>query len=277
MENQDVNSIDDTSNENNTLPDDLFEEVSLEENQQPTPESHIADSSPENTTIEETQPPAGQEEDIPDKENPDSYKYWQGEADKRKAELESFKNQYAQDKQAWDNAQREIASVKEQLNPPVEPVLPPELRDSYDDPLDEVKDLKENLRYVLKETQGMRQESAQEKQVRKNQEEAARFKAYSLGELQKQPGYDLEKANRALEWYGKSRTSPEEYYKDIAMVYSIIEGQAPNNREQEIQQRVNRQGETLPLGVKTSETETKKKSDDIEFFDDMNTENFGNY
>ena len=276
MENQDVNSIDEMSNEGNMLSDDLFEE---EENQQPAPSRQIVDSSAENTSLEEADKadegvPEVVKEVVPHKEDPTQFEYWQGEADKRSAELEAFKDQYAQDKQTWNG---EIASVKELLNPVVEPVLPPELRDSYDDPLDEVKDLKANLRYVLKDVQGIRQESAQEKQTREDQQKAANFKAYNLGQLQKQPGYDLEKANRALNYYSRAQANPEQYYNDLAKHFDFIEGQTPNTKEQEIQQRVNRQNGIAPLGVKTSEAETRTKDENSEFFDEMNNQNFGNY
>ena len=276
MENQDVNSIDEMSNEGNMLSDDLFEE---EENQQPAPSRQIVDSSEENTSLEEADKadegvPEVVKEVVPHKEDPTQFEYWQGEADKRSAELEAFKDQYAQDKQTWNG---EIASVKEQLNPVVEPVLPPELRDSYDDPLDEVKDLKENLRYVLKETKGIRQESADQKQTTEDQQKAANFKAYTLGQLQRQPGYDLEKANRALNYYSKAQANPEQYYNDLAKHFDFIEGQTPNTKEQEIQQRVNRQNGIAPLGVKTSEAETRTKDENSEFFDEMNNQNFGNY
>jgi len=276
MENQDVNSIDEMSNEGNMLSDDLFEE---EENQQPAPSRQIVDSSAENTSLEEADKadegvPEVVKEVVPHKEDPTQFEYWQGEADKRSAELEAFKDQYAQDKQTWNG---EIASVKEQLNPVVEPVLPPELRDSYDDPLDEVKDLKENLRYVLKETKGIRQESADQKQTTEDQQKAANFKAYTLGQLQRQPGYDLEKANRALNYYSKAQANPEQYYSDLAKHFDFIEGQTPNTKEQEIQQRVNRQNGIAPLGVKTSEAETRTKDENSEFFDEMNNQNFGNY
>jgi len=276
MENQDVNSIDEMSNEGNMLSDDLFEE---EENQQPAPSRQIVDSSEENTSLEEADKadegvPEVVKEVVPHKEDPTQFEYWQGEADKRSAELEAFKDQYAQDKQTWNG---EIASVKEQLNPVVEPVLPPELRDSYDDPLDEVKDLKENLRYVLKETKGIRQESADQKQTTEDQQKAANFKAYTLGQLQRQPGYDLEKANRALNYYSKAQANPEQYYSDLAKHFDFIEGQTPNTKEQEIQQRVNRQNGIAPLGVKTSEAETRTKDENSEFFDEMNNQNFGNY
>jgi len=276
MENQDVNSIDEMSNEGNMLSDDLFEE---EENQQPAPSRQIVDSSEENTSLEEADKvdegvPEVVKEVVPHKEDPTQFEYWQGEADKRSAELEAFKDQYAQDKQTWNG---EIASVKEQLNPVVEPVLPPELRDSYDDPLDEVKDLKENLRYVLKETKGIRQESADQKQTTEDQQKAANFKAYTLGQLQRQPGYDLEKANRALNYYSRAQANPEQYYNDLAKHFDFIEGQTPNTKEQEIQQRVNRQNGIAPLGVKTSEAETRTKDENSEFFDEMNNQNFGNY
>ena len=275
MENQDVNSIDEMSNEGNMLSDDLFEE----ENQQPAPSRQIVNSSAENTSLEEADKadegvPEVVKEVVPHKEDPTQFEYWQGEADKRSAELEAFKDQYAQDKQTWNG---EIASVKEQLNPVVEPVLPPELRDSYDDPLDEVKDLKENLRYVLKETKGIRQESADQKQTTEDQQKAANFKAYTLGQLQRQPGYDLEKANRALNYYSRAQANPEQYYNDLAKHFDFIEGQTPNTKEQEIQQRVNRQNGIAPLGVKTSEAETRTKDENSEFFDEMNNQNFGNY
>ena len=270
MENQDVNSIDEMSNEDNTLSDDLFEEV-LEDNQQPAPESHIADSSPENTSLEDEDAPEVVEEVVPHKEDPTQYEYWQSQSDTKDGTISA--------KDAEIIALREQLTQRETVpqSTPAEPVLPPKLRDVYDDPLDEVKDLKANLRYVLKETQGIRQESAQEKQVREDQQKAANFKAYTLGQFQKQPGYDLEKANRALNYYAKAQANPEQYHSDLAKYFDFIEGQTPSTKEQEIQQRVNRQNQVQPLGVKTSETETQKTPENEEFFDEMNDQNFGNY
>ena len=96
-ENQDVNSIDEMSNENNTLPDDLF----IENNQQTPPSAQIVDSSEENTSIEKADEKESQQEtkeEVPHKEDPSQFEYWQGEADKRTKELEDFKNKYTQDR-----------------------------------------------------------------------------------------------------------------------------------------------------------------------------------
>ena len=272
MENQDINSIDEMSNEGNMLSDDLFEE-----NEQPAPSRQIVDSSEENTSIEAADKEGVSEErEIPHKEDPSQFEYWQGEADKRATELESFRNQYDQDKQSWANAQREIAEMKGQLNPVAEPKLPPQLRDSYDDPLDEVRDLKENLRFVIQETQGIKQETATERQLRTQALEAAQQKAYTLGEFQKQ-GFDLEKSNRALNYYSRQRENPEAYYKDLAAFYDWKESQSPERRTNQINQRVDRQGKVLPLGVEASASETKKVNDDEVFFDEFKNQDFGNY
>ncbi len=289
MENQDVNSIDDMSTEENTLPDDLYENPNvLEENQQTPPPAQIVDSSPENTSIEEADKkeegvPEIVKEVVPHKEDPKQFEYWQGEADRRAKELEDFKTQYIQDKQTWEKKQGEIA---EQLAPKPEPLVVPvkpstqfvddvetwanyyEQKDAYRDKL------------VEQNTQGLdsiREETANEKQMRLQANEAAANKAYTLGEFQKR-GMDLEKANRALNYYGKQRENPDAYYDDLSAFFDWKENQAPDNRANQIQQRVDRQGEVLPLGVQTSETETKKTPEEEAFFEELKfNQGHGNY
>ena len=88
---------------------------------------------------------------------------------------------------------------------------------------------------------------------------------------------DLEKANRALNYYSKQRENPGSYYDDLSAFFEWKENQSPKLKEQQIQQRVNRQGETLPLGVQTSKVETNNVDDNDAFFNEMNNQNFGNY
>lgn len=281
MENQDANSIDEMSNEDNALNDDLFEE-----NAQTPPSAQIADSSPENTTLEDEDVPEIVKEVVPKKEDPTQFEYWQGEADRRATELDSFKNQYAQDKQSWETTQREIDSMKDQLIPKVEPLVVPvkpntqfvddvetwanyyEQKDAYRDKLVEAN---------AQGLNSIREETANERQLRTQAEGAAQEKAYTLGEFRKR-GMDLEKANRALNYYGKQRENPKAYYDDLTAFFDWKENQAPDNRANQIQQRVNRQGEVLPLGVQTSNTETKKTPEEEAFFEELKfNQGHGNY
>ena len=279
MEDQEVNSIDEMSNENNTLPDELF----IEENQQTPPPVQVVQSSEENTSIEKADEQESQQEtkvEIPHKEDTTQFEYWQGEADRRARELEDFKTQYAQDKQTWENTQREIASVKEQLIPKADPLVAPvrpgtqfvddvetwaryyEDKDAYRDKISEKRQGEFNT---------FKQESADEKQLRLDGEQAAQVKAYTLGEFQKR-GMDREKASRALSYFSQQRENPDAYYDDLTAYFDWKENQAPDNRANQIQKRVERQGEVAPLGIQTSETETKKISDDDAFFGEMNKE-----
>ena len=122
-----------------------------------------------------------------------------------------------------------------------------------------------------------KQESADEKQLRLQSEQAAQNKAYTLGEFQKR-GMDLEKANRALKYYSEQRDTPDTYYDDLSAFFDWKEKQPSDLKERQIQQRVDRQGEVLPLGVQTSETETKKTPEDEAFFEELKfNQGHGNY
>jgi len=268
-----------------SLPDDLFVDAdkAFDENTTNYTESHIAPSDDKSTSMEgETQdkPQEVVKEEIPDKENPDSFKYWQGEADRRATELESFKNQYSQDKQTWENTQREIAGMKEQLIPKEEPLVAPvkpqtqfvddvdtwanyyEQKDAYRDKGSEQRQNEFNT---------FKQETVDEKNLRIQGEQAAQQKAYTLGQFQKQDGYDLEKANRALTYFSKAQENPEGYTKDLAQFYDWKEN--AQNKER----KGNQEDQVLPLGVQTSVTENRKLDENDEFFDAMKKFNTPKY
>lgn len=272
MDDQNVNQIDELSNEGNMLNDDLFED-----NQQTAPPAHVVDSSKENTSIEEADkketPPETLKDQIPIKEetphkdDDTQFEYWQSQSDTKDGELKVLREQIAQ---------REIAPqlTPEITEPLVAPVKPQtEFVDdvqtwaNYYEKKDEYRD-----KLVEENTQGLKtieQKAEDVEKTRLQGVEAANLKAYNLGELSKQPGYDLEKATRALTWFSRQRESPEEFFKEMAGYYNYIENQTPVNRANQIQQRVDRQNEISPLGVQTSQAETQKVADNEEFFDDV--------
>lgn len=268
-----------------SLPDDLFVDAdkAFDENTTEYTESHIAPSDEKSTSIEgeaEKKPAEPVKEEIPDKENPESFKYWQSQNDIKDRKIEDLERQSAQDRETWVNTQREIATVKEQLTPKVEPLVEPvkpltqfeedvttwanyyEQKDAYRDKRDEQRQGEFNT---------FKQETENEKNLRLQNELAAQQKAHTLGEFQKQKGYDLEKANRALNYFAKVGQDPEAYASKLAEFYDWIE-----NTETK-KPRVTQEGEVVPLAVQTSVTDNQKVEENDEFFGDMKKFNYTKY
>jgi chromosome segregation ATPase len=215
------------------------------------------------------------------KENPDSFQYWQSVADKKEKELQELRNQYQQGTQQFQDLQREIGQLREQLNPKPkdEPLVAPQKPNS-DDPMDLIKWQSDYLEYqnkLIQKTNEQLQQTSQgwqqEMQRRQQEERFAQEKAYHLSQLQKQ-GLSVQEANEAFALLSKASQNPDEYYKDLTDYYRVKKGQYNTPKGVNMGKRATRQGEAPSLANMPSETETQNNDPSEEFFGDI--QNFVN-
>lgn len=240
-------------------------------NEEPLPAGNLSVQYIE-TSEGETQKEEPVKEVLP-KEDPNSFQFWQSQADKREKELQETRRRDAEQLQAM---QREIEKLREQSTPKPkdEPLVKPQ-RPNSDDPLDLIKWQSEMFEYQEKllqkqqeKFQSTEQVWQQEIQRRQQEEEYARQKAYHLSQLQR-TGLSPEEANEAFIMYSKAQEDPEQYYKDLGEYYRFKRGQFGSPKGEQMGKRVARQGEVPSLVNVPSEAETQKKDPSDEFFGDM--------
>lgn len=251
--------------EKQNLPDALPE---IEENapeEQHTPIDYFKEETPEKETQEVKPEPETSKEP---KSDPNSFQYWQSQADKRDKELRAEREQREQ-------LQREIEAIKGQLNPKKEPeVLVPPTPPRSDDPVEEIRYAREYAEYVAKANEqkfgkydAYFQQLEAEKQQRVQQEQLAQQRAWQVSQLA-QSGLSPEEANQALADFSRDAETPEQYFKDLAEFWKFRKGYKENPKTSKIEQRANRQNGLPPLGTTPSEIESASDPND-QFFGDM--------
>ncbi len=247
-------------------PANVLEEADADVlNEQATPESHIVADKPEsiddpNDNPEATETPV---------ETP-----VEPEVDDRGRDItsaEHFQSLNAQtenslkaEREETQRLRQEIADSK-QPEPLKEEVIPQ--RPNTDDPIDIQKYQGDMIEWQGKQMQKMAQQTLQEKQLREQAETNAQKKAYTLGQLKKHLNPD--EANAALEYYSNIQSTEDEYYGDLAKYFLWKQGNKNSVRTVQIDKRLNRQNNVLPLGVVPAEEETKKVDDSTAFVDDI--------
>ena len=246
----------------------------IEEN--PMESQHIAISYEDEESLKgqpQTEPDVAEPvQEVEDK----SAKYWQSQYDKRERELQELRNQQQQGTQQFQNLQREIVTLREQLTPkPKEEVLVKPSRPNTDDPnviLQWQTDMIEYQDKVYQKQQEQIQRTnqawEQETQRRQQQEQYAQFKAFQLSQLQG-TGLSPEEANEAFVMYSKAQDNPTDYYKDLGDFYRFKKGQYGTPKGDQMGNRINRQGQVPPLANAPSEAGVQKKNPSDEFFGDM--------
>ena len=238
-------------------------------NEQTTPESHIVADKPESIDDPKDNPEAA-ETPVETPAEP--------EVDDRGRDItsaEHFQSLNAQtenslkaEREETQRLRQEIEGYRTQTLPPEEKKIEaPQFRDSYDDPMDNVQDLNQGLKYVISEIQNLKKESKDEKQLREEAVTNAQKKAYTLGQLKKHLNPD--DANGALEYYSNIQSTEDEYYGDLAKYFLWKQGNKNSVRTVQIDKRSTRQNNVLPLGVVPAEEETKKVDDSTAFVDDI--------
>ena len=247
--------------QNPELPEEIEE--------QNVPDQHMPIGYEENVNAEE--PPKKETEEVKpeketsEKENPDSYKYWQSQADKRDRELR-------EERERREKLEREFEQIKSQINPPKkeEPLKPPQPPQS-DDPLEAIEYTRKLAEYQnqlieqrFKSIDGYFQQQEAERQARIQQEEMARQRAWQVSQLSQHGNLSPEEATQALAEFSKVADTPEQYFKDLAEFYKFRHGKT----SKPVKSSGNRQ--TLPpLGTTASETENQKIDENEAFFGDM--------
>ena len=220
--------------------------------------------------------PQKENQGTPEKENPDSMKYWQSQHDKKEAELQQLRSQYQQDTQRYTDLQREIQNLREGLNPkPKEEVLTEPQKPNTDYPNEILKWQSDYLMYqnklIQKQNQQFQQMSQgweQEMNRRHQEEEYVRTKTFYVGEFIKQ-GMSPDEANEAFVMFSKAQQDPDNYMKNLTNFFRFQRGQGNTQKSVDMGNRVARQGEVPPLVNATSETETQKKDPAQAFWQDM--------
>jgi len=117
----------------------------------PSESQHIAISYEDEESLKGQ--PQETPKESPKEETPEekSFKYWQSQYDKKERELQELRNQQQQYSKGYQDLQREIAQMREQLTPkPKEEVLVKPQRPNSDDPLDLIKWQSDMLEYQEK-------------------------------------------------------------------------------------------------------------------------------
>lgn len=180
-------------------------------------------------------------------------------------------NSLKAEREETERLRQEIADSKQPIQPKEE-VLTQPVKPNSDDPIDIQTYQGKKLEYQDQMIQNLTQGIQQEKQLREQAETQAQNKAYTLGQLQKS-GLNPDDANGALEYYSQAQKTPEEYYKELANFYLFVKGKKSTVRTEQIDNRLDRQKATLPLGVVPAESETPKADDSTAFFQDVNNFN----
>jgi hypothetical protein len=217
----------------------------------------------EETPKEESQEDKPVKETSP-KEDPSQNPYWQSKYDREVVAA----------KQEAEKLRQEIESIKSQLNPPKkdEPLVPP-VPPRNDDPLEEIRYAREYAEYTNKVNEqrfgkmdAYFQTIETERQQQRQQAEIAQQRAWQVTQLA-QAGLSPDEANQALADFSRDAETPDKYFKDLAEFWKFRNGQQPKTSK--VEQRANRKSELPPLGVETSETETRKIDPNDEFYTDM--------
>ena len=246
----------------------------------PMGDQHVAISYEDEESLKQGGQP--QEQTPQETETPEekSAKYWQSKHDQdvaaKEKELQELRSQQQQYSKGYQDLQREIVQMREQLTPkPKEEVLTEPQRPDTDDPNVILKWQSDYLQYQNKliqkqnqQFQSVQQNWEQEMNRRKQDEEYARMKAFHLSQLQR-TGLSPEEAQEAFLMYSKAQENPEDYYKDLGEFYRYKRGQFGSTKGDQMGKRATRQGEIPSLVNVTSETETQKKDPAKEFWADM--------
>ena len=236
-----------------------------------SPESHIVSDAPETVeqpkdTPEETTAvtPAAEPTEDDQGRQPTQFEYWQSQADINAKDLRA-------EREETQRLRQEIADSKQEPQPKEETLTSP-VKPNSDDPIDIQAYQGKKIEYQDKIIQDLAQGIQQEKQLREQAETQAQNKAYTLGQLQKS-GLNPDDANGALEYYSQAQKTPDEYYKELANFYLFVKGKKSTVRTEQIDNRLDRQKATLPLGVVPAESETPKVDESTAFFQDVNNFN----
>jgi hypothetical protein len=245
-----------------SVPDEITEQGSTEQHQ---PIDYFDENLKEpKEETQEVKPPEVKDE----KENPDSYKYWQSQADKRDRELR-------EEREKREKLEKEFETIKSQINPPPkeEPLVPP-IPPRSDDPIEEIRYAREYAEYMNKVNEqrfskydAYFQQQEAERQQRLQKEQSEQQRAWMIGQLV-QAGASPEEAPQILSKYAQAQQDPLTYFKDLVEFDRYRNGK-PNPKSSAIEQRGVRQNAMPPLGVMPSEAETQKTNADDEFFGDM--------
>lgn len=192
-------------------------------------------------------------------DNPKSYRAFQSQFHRERAQRERERQELL----------GEIENLKSQSIPKQqEEVFAPPQKPNSDDPIEKMEYLAKMVEYQNKIIGDVSKNFQVEQQKRQQIEQEAHQKAYIAGQLVN-AGASPEEAGEIINGLANLQGDPNAYAKFI--VSSWRGNKKPSMQNQQkvnaINQRVNQQGQVLPLGVVPSQTESKPKKDD--FWGDM--------
>ena len=200
-------------------------------------------------------------------DNPASYRYFQSQLDRTRA----------QDAREKEEMKREIESLRVQSTPQIkEEVLAPPQKPTTNDPVDKIEYLEKLAEYQSKVIDKVSTNFQAEQQKRQQVEQEAQQKAYITGQLVS-AGASPERAGEIINKLASLQRDPQAYARFIVQATEGLFNQPSMQNQQKVNaigNRVQQQGQALPLGVVPSSVEKPKKAD---FFDDLNQWTRKNY
>ena len=219
-----------------------YEESRPEESTEEVEESteEVVEESEEETPIEI--------KDVPHKEDPSRFEYWQ--------------SKFTKEQQARKELEDKFQSLAEKLESPKapepEPLKPP-VKPNTDDPLDKIEYLEQLAEYnqaILDQTQRSFKEQ-QEAQVRA--QEQAQFKAYMLGEYQK-AGADEKLSAEAFNFFSSEDSLNPQTQIELFNAWKSNRA-STNPKVAQMKSQKMKQNVPLPPGVSSGESDIPKEMD----------------
>jgi len=193
---------------------DAAQEPIQEEPGADNPLEGLMDSEPGPQGVEE---PEAETPEIPNKENPDRFEFWQSKFNQERNEREK---EVGELKETLTQFQSQLEQFQQSQQPKEEPLKPPQPPRGYgtedEDPMEVLQYLRDMDTYRAKEFEQLKSSYQQSVEERRAQEEASAQKAWAIGEFQKN-GLDPNESQEAHQMFSNPDTfAPEnlvQYYR----------------------------------------------------------------
>lgn len=216
----------------------------------------LVEEKPTEEVVEESQEESEEEtpeetpiKDIPHKEDPSRFEFWQSkftqEQNARKEEVEELRQELREMKEASSKA------------PEPEPLKPPEEPES-DDPLDKIEYQDKKSKYQDARIKALEDLILKQQEEAKLTQEQAQFKAFAVGKYQ-EAGADQNESMEAFKFFSSEDSLD---FKNQLEMYRAWKGASkPNPKVDQMKARQNKYKAPLPPGVVSGESDVPEEPD----------------
>ena len=211
----------------------------IEEESTPVTEE-VVEESEEEAPIEEVT-------DIPNKENPSRFEFWQ--------------KKFSEEQNARKELEQKFQSLAEKLErpktPEPEPLKPP-TKPNSDDPLDKIEYQDKQIEYLGNIINNLVGDLNSQKEATKQAQEQAQFKAFMLGEYQKH-GADEKLSAEAFNFFSSEQSLDPKTQMEIFMAWKGAPKKNP--KVDQIKSKQQKFNTPLPPGVTSGQSDAPVEDD----------------